>query len=118
MHAGGRSVSITCRLIPFEKDAALPLRSQYGPLCKTEKSLSFFFLFFFFFCGEGPRSRCYGGTAAFRLIVQPCDEDDIFFFSFFRVMELRWLEIDSGKLKYSVKICPSATLSTTKPTWT
>jgi hypothetical protein len=26
--------------------------------------------------GEGPRSRCYGRTAALRLIVQPCDEDD------------------------------------------
>jgi hypothetical protein len=29
-----------------------------------------------FFCGEGPRSRCYGRTAALRLIVQPCDEED------------------------------------------
>jgi hypothetical protein len=28
-----------------------------------------------FFCGEGPRSRSYGRTAALRLIVQPCDED-------------------------------------------
>ena len=28
------------------------------------------------FCGEGPRSRCYGRTAALRLIVQPCDEDE------------------------------------------
>jgi hypothetical protein len=28
-----------------------------------------------FFCGEGPRSRCYGRTAALRLIVQPCDEN-------------------------------------------
>jgi accessory gene regulator protein AgrB len=25
---------------------------------------------------EGPRSRCYRRTAALRLIVQPCDEDD------------------------------------------
>ena len=25
---------------------------------------------------EGPRSRRYGRTAALRLIVQPCDEDD------------------------------------------
>ena len=29
-----------------------------------------------FFCGEGPRSRSYGRTAALRLIVQPCDEDE------------------------------------------
>jgi hypothetical protein len=29
-----------------------------------------------FLFGEGPRSRCYGRTAALRLIVQPCDEDD------------------------------------------
>jgi hypothetical protein len=38
------------------------------------------------FCGEGPRSRSYGRTAALRLIVQPCDEDeekdDQFFFIF------------------------------------
>jgi hypothetical protein len=33
------------------------------------------------FSGEGPRSRGYGRTAALRLIVQPCDEDDQFFFS-------------------------------------
>jgi hypothetical protein len=29
----------------------------------------------FFFC-EGPRSRCYGRTAVFRLIVKAYDEDD------------------------------------------
>jgi hypothetical protein len=37
------------------------------------------------FCGEGPRSRYYGRTAALRLRVQPCDEDEIwsvFFFIF------------------------------------
>ena len=37
-----------------------------------------------FFFGEGPCSRSYGRTAALRLIVQPCDEDeekdDQFFF--------------------------------------
>jgi hypothetical protein len=26
--------------------------------------------------GEGPRNTNYGRTAALRLIVQPCDEDD------------------------------------------
>jgi hypothetical protein len=29
-----------------------------------------------FFYDEGPRSRRYRRTAALRLIVQPCDEDD------------------------------------------
>jgi hypothetical protein len=29
-----------------------------------------------FVCGEGPHSRSHGRTAASRLIVQPCDEDD------------------------------------------
>jgi hypothetical protein len=29
-----------------------------------------------FFSGEGPHSRRYGRTAALRLIVQPCDEND------------------------------------------
>jgi hypothetical protein len=36
-----------------------------------------------FFRGEGPRSRCYGSTAALRLLVQPCDEDEQFFFTKF-----------------------------------
>jgi hypothetical protein len=35
---------------------------------------------------KGTRSRCYGRTAALRLILQPCDEDeekdDQFFFIF------------------------------------
>jgi hypothetical protein len=34
----------------------------------------------FEFCGKGPRSRCYGRTAALMLIVQPYDEDEQFFF--------------------------------------
>jgi hypothetical protein len=29
-----------------------------------------------FFFGEGPRSGWYGRTAALRIILQPCDEDD------------------------------------------
>jgi hypothetical protein len=36
--------------------------------------------------------------------VEPCDEDkeeDDQFFSFFKVMEHRWNETDSGKPKYS-----------------
>jgi hypothetical protein len=40
----------------------------------------------FYFSGEGPRSRYYARTAALRLIVQPCDEDEekdgVFFFIF------------------------------------
>jgi hypothetical protein len=35
--------------------------------------------YFFGGGGEGPRSRCYGRTAALRLIVQSCDEDDYVF---------------------------------------
>jgi hypothetical protein len=60
----------------------------------------------FIFCGEGPRSRFYGRTAALRLIVQPCDKDeekDDQFLSFFQVMEYRWNEIDRGKPNYSGK---------------
>jgi hypothetical protein len=56
-----------------------------------------------FFCGEETRSRSYGRTAALRLIVQSCDEDevkDVQFFSFFQVMEQRWNETDRGKPKY------------------
>jgi hypothetical protein len=61
---------------------------------------------YFFFGGEGPRSRCYGRTAALRLIVQPCDEDeekDDQFLSFFQVMGQMWNEIDREKSKYSGK---------------
>jgi hypothetical protein len=66
--------------------------------------------FFIFFCGEGPRSRCYGCTAALRLLVQPCDEDERWsVFLFLQGMEHRWNEIDRGKPKYSGKTCPSAT---------
>ena len=57
-----------------------------------------------FFCGEGPRSRSYRRTAALRLIVQPCDEDeekDDQFFSFLQVMGHRWNDSDRGKTKYS-----------------
>jgi hypothetical protein len=39
-----------------------------------------------YFYGKGPRSGSYGRTAALRLFVQPCDEDeekgDQFFFHF------------------------------------
>jgi hypothetical protein len=44
----------------------------------------------FLFCGEAPRSRSYRSTAALRLVVQLCDEDeekDDNFFLFFQVME-------------------------------
>jgi hypothetical protein len=36
--------------------------------------------------GEGPRSRCYGRTAALRLFVQPYDEDEDeqFFTNFYK----------------------------------
>jgi hypothetical protein len=43
----------------------------------------------------------------------------IIFISFFRVMEHRWNEIDKGKTEVlGGKTCPSATLSTTNPSWT
>jgi hypothetical protein len=61
-----------------------------------------------------PRSRRYARTATLRLIVQHCDEDD--YFSFFRIMEHRWNEVDREKPKYSGKTSPSASLSTTNPT--
>jgi hypothetical protein len=71
-----------------------------------------------FLHGEGPRSRCYGRTTALRLIVQPCDEDEQFFYQVLQLMEHQWKEIDRGKPTTRRKTCPSATLSTTNPTWT
>jgi hypothetical protein len=63
----------------------------------------------FFLIGEGPRSRRYGRTAALRLIVQPCDdnEDDCYFLSF----------SFSGGMKLTGEN-RSANLSTTNLTWT
>jgi hypothetical protein len=55
-----------------------------------------------FLCGEEPRSRRYGRTAALSLIVQPYDEDGLFF-SFFRLMENWWNETDGEKPKCSGK---------------
>jgi hypothetical protein len=70
----------------------------------------------FFLCGEGPRSRSYGRTAALRFIVQPLwmkMKRKMISFSFFQAMEHRWSEIDRGKPKYSggkkpvpVPLCP------------
>jgi hypothetical protein len=97
------------RCIPMERDRYLSnirmsgLQNACGH-CGYEKNT--------FFCGKGPRSIFYGRNAALRLIVQPCDEDDSFFFIFL-VMEHRWSEIDRGKPKYSGK-----NLSTTNPTST
>jgi hypothetical protein len=36
--------------------------------------------FYHFFSGEGSRSRRYGRTAALRLLVQSCDEDDDYYY--------------------------------------
>jgi hypothetical protein len=73
------------------------------------------FLSFFF---EWPRSRFYRRTAALRLIVQPCDEDDQCFFVFpsnGAPVEWNW----QGKTEVlGEKTYPSATLSTTNLTWT
>ena len=61
------------------------------------------------FC-EGPRSRCYGRTAALRLIVQPFDEDDQLF-AFLLGMKL------TGERRITRgKTCLSVTLSTTNHT--
>jgi hypothetical protein len=73
------------------------------------------------FFGEGPRRRCYGRTAALRLIVQPCDADERWLISFFifpsngAPVEWNW----QGKTDVlGGKTCPSASLSTTNFTWT
>jgi hypothetical protein len=77
------------------------------------------FLQLFFLHGEGPRSRCYGRTTALRLFVQTMWwRWAIFFYQVLQLMERQWKEIDRGKSTNRRKTCPSATLSTTNPTWT
>jgi hypothetical protein len=70
---------------------------------------------------EGPRSRCYGRTAALRLIVQLYEEADGDY-EVFSAFSFQW---STGGMKLTGenrstwrKTCPSATLSTTNPTWT
>jgi hypothetical protein len=57
----------------------------------------------FFFGDEGPRSKCYGRTAALRLLVQPYDEHDGDHDDDILSLEHRWNEINRGKSKYSEK---------------
>jgi hypothetical protein len=59
--------------------------------CKFEKKK---FVHYFFI--EGPRSRCNGRTAALRLIVQPCDEDEEVFFCFSILKEHWWNDTERG----------------------
>ena len=86
-----------CQMLPdIRKSFALFEGSQASPACLSDKNnlvqrkvkpkdsvgcetciTATFCLF-----TEEPRSRCYRHTAALRLIVQPCDEDDSFFFHF------------------------------------
>ena len=64
-----------------------------------------------FFCGEGPRSRCYGRTAALRLIVQPCDEDgekDDQFFNISKEWSTCGMKLTGeNRNTRGKKICPS-----------
>jgi hypothetical protein len=69
------------------------------------------YLFFFFFFGEGPRSRCYWRTAALRLLVQPCDEDEKWCFIFTSngaPVELNWQGKTEvlGEKPVPVPLCP------------
>ena len=70
-----------------------------------------------FFC-KGPRSRCYGCTAALRLIVQPVMKMTSVFFRFTEYWSTGRMKLTGKNRSTRVKTCPSATLSTTDPTWT
>jgi hypothetical protein len=59
-----------------------------------------------FLCGEGPRTKGYGRTAALSIIVQPLMKmikKMISLFSFFSLMEHRWNENNRIKPTYSGK---------------
>jgi hypothetical protein len=89
---------------------------QFEQQSRTAKSSWNAYAYFF---GEGPRSRCYGRTAALRLIVQPCDEDkDDQYFHFSKSWSTGGMKLTGENRSTRWKTCPSATLSTTNPTWT
>jgi hypothetical protein len=64
----------------------------------------------------GPRSRCYGSTAALRLIVQPFDEDDQFF-RFSVYWSTGGMKLTGENRSTRGKTCPSVTLSIINPMW-
>jgi hypothetical protein len=53
----------------------------------------------FFYLLKGPAADATDAPQPWRLIVQPCDEDDDFL-CFSILMEHRWNEIDRGKPMY------------------
>ena len=58
-----------------------------------------------------PRSRSYGRTAALRLIVQPCDEDErwsVFSFHFSKQWSTGGMKLKRGNQSTRGKTCPSA----------
>jgi hypothetical protein len=67
-------------------------------------------MFFFSFLGWGETESL--GTAATVWHIVPALDD-----RWWWVWSSRWNENWQGKTKYSEKTCPSATLSTTIPTW-
>jgi hypothetical protein len=87
-------------------------RMRRGTVDLKDLSLPFFL--------EGSRSSSYGCTAAVRLTVQPCDEDQrwsVFFFIFpSNGAPVEWLIGENRSTRG--KTCPSTTFSTTNPTWT
>jgi hypothetical protein len=85
----------------------------------TTNTITYTIAYLVFFCVvKGPAADATDAPQPWGLLCNPVMKM-ISIFSFFRVMEHRWNEIDRGKSKYSgEKTCPSATLSTTNPTWT
>jgi hypothetical protein len=64
----------------------------------------------FFSCGEGLRSRCYGRTAALRLLVQPCNEDErwsVFFFNFYKQWSIGGMKLTGENRSTRGKTCPN-----------
>jgi hypothetical protein len=70
---------------------------------------------------KGPAAEATDAPQPSGLLCNPVmkmERKMISFFLFFRVMEHRWNEIDRKNRSTWGKPCPSATLSTTNPTWT
>jgi hypothetical protein len=73
----------------------------------------------FFFVEKGPAADPTDAPQPSGLLCNPVMKMISFFFSFFRVMEHRWNEIDRGKRMYfGKKTFTIATLSIANPTWT
>jgi hypothetical protein len=73
---------------------------------------------FFPYMVKGPAADATDAPQPSGFLCNPLMKMRIFFYQVLQLMEHQWNEIDRENRQLGEKTCPSATLSTTNPTWT